>query len=69
MEYTCVEVRQGMMTLSEPTKSFRENAYQGNILHFENPLLDWSISNAVTKKIKMKTSCLIKKNQQTELTR
>nr|DAN60386.1 MAG TPA: Large Terminase [Caudoviricetes sp.] len=50
LEYTCVEVRQGMMTLSEPTKSFRENAYQGNILHFENPLLDWAISNAVTKK-------------------
>lgn len=50
LEYTCIEVRQGMLTLSEPTKTFRENAYQGNILHFENPLLDWAISNAVTKK-------------------
>lgn len=48
--YTCVEVRQGMMTLSEPTKAFRECTYAGTILHTENPLLDWAISNAVTKR-------------------
>lgn len=45
-----VEVRQGMRTLSEPTKAFREEAYRGNILHEPNPLLDWAISNAVTKR-------------------
>lgn len=48
--YMGIEVRQGMMTLSEPTKSFRECAYAGEILHPVNPLLDWAISNAVTKK-------------------
>ena len=47
---TAVEVRQGMRTLSEPTKAFREEAYRGNILHEPNPLLDWAISNAVTKR-------------------
>ena len=47
---TTVEVRQGMRTLSEPTKAFREEAYRGNILHEPNPLLDWAISNAVTKR-------------------
>lgn len=45
-----VEVRQGMRTLSEPTKAFREEAYRDNILHEANPLLDWAISNAVTKR-------------------
>lgn len=44
-----VEIRQGIITLSEPTKSFRAETYQGNILHPTNDLLDWAISNAVTK--------------------
>lgn len=44
-----VEIRQGIITLSEPTKSFRAETYQGNILHPINELLDWAISNAVTK--------------------
>lgn len=47
---TTVEVRQGMRTLSEPTKAFREEAYRGSILHEPNPLLDWAVSNAVTKR-------------------
>ena len=44
-----VETRQGIITLSEPTKSFRAESYQGNILHPVNDMLDWAISNAVTK--------------------
>lgn len=44
-----VEIRQGIITLSEPTKSFRAETYQGNILHPTNDLLDWAISNAITK--------------------
>lgn len=44
-----VEIRQGIITLSEPTKSFRAETYQGNILHPINDLLDWAISNALTK--------------------
>lgn len=46
---TTVEVRQGMRTLSEPTKAFRECVYGGDILHEPNPLLDLALSNAVTK--------------------
>lgn len=49
MGYLCVEVRQGMRTLSEPTKTFRELAYEGKIYHRENPLYDWTMSNAITK--------------------
>ena len=45
--YICVEVRQGVKTLSEPTKRFRELVLQGKIVHDGNPLLTWCLSNAV----------------------
>jgi len=48
--HTVVEIIQGPKTLSEPTKNFREEAYQGNIVHENNPLFNWAISNAVTRK-------------------
>lgn len=44
-----VEIRQGIHTLSEPTKNFREEVYSGNIVHDKNPVLTWGISNAVTR--------------------
>lgn len=44
--YEVVEIRQNIMTLSEPTKLFRELAIQGKLIHEENPLLDWCVSNA-----------------------
>jgi phage terminase large subunit-like protein len=47
--YECIEVIQGMKTLSEPTKSFRESVYQRNVLHDGNPVLGWAVSNAVTR--------------------
>jgi len=47
--YVCVDIRQGMQTLGEPTKNFREEVYQGNVAHNINPVLTWAIGNAVTK--------------------
>ncbi|USK85717.1 terminase large subunit [Peribacillus asahii] len=47
--YTPVEIRQGVRTLSEPTKDFREMVYQKKILHENDPVLSWAVSNAVTK--------------------
>lgn len=47
--YTPVEVRQGIKTLGGPTKDFRDQVYMGNIIHDNNPVLTWAISNAVTK--------------------
>ena len=44
--YKVVEIRQNIMTLSEPTKLFRELTIQGKLIHEENPLLDWCVSNA-----------------------
>lgn len=47
--YTCIEIVQGMKTLSEPTKDFREAAYNKRVIHDGNPVLGWAISNAVTR--------------------
>lgn len=44
--YTVAEIRQNIMTLSEPTKLFREMVMQGKLIHEENPCLDWCVSNA-----------------------
>ena len=47
--FTMVEIRQGTRTLSEPTKNFRELALSGKIIHNNNPVLSWAMSNAVTR--------------------
>lgn len=47
--YTVVEIRQGIQTLGSATKDFREQAYQGNVIHNNNPVLTWALSNAVTR--------------------
>jgi phage terminase large subunit-like protein len=47
--FEMVEIRQGIRTLSEPTKNFREEVYAGNIIHNNNPVLTWAVGNAVTR--------------------
>lgn len=47
--FEMVEIRQGIHTLSEPTKNFREEVYSGNVIHDGNPVLTWAIGNAVTR--------------------
>ena len=47
--YTMIEIRQGMATLSDPTKDFREQVYQKKVIHNNNPVLNWATSNAITK--------------------
>jgi phage terminase large subunit-like protein len=42
-----VEIRQGVQTLSEPTKKFRELVLQDRIVHDGSPLLTWCLENAV----------------------
>lgn len=45
--YTCVEVRQGPLTLTEPTEDFRKCVYDGNMIHTNDGLFNWSMGNAV----------------------
>ena len=47
--YTIVEIRQGVQTLSEPTKNFRDCVLSKQIIHDNNPVLNWALSNAVQK--------------------
>lgn len=45
--YERVEIRQGVQTLSEPTKLFRDLVLKGRIVHDGSPLLTWCLSNAI----------------------
>lgn len=47
--YTMVEIRQGIPTLGEPTKDFRDLVMAGRVIHDDNPMLTWAMSNAVTR--------------------
>ncbi|MGG4030964.1 terminase TerL endonuclease subunit [Bacillus subtilis] len=46
---TTVEMPQRINHLSLPTKSFRENVYEGKVIHSDDPVLTWAINNAITK--------------------
>src|SRR5690606_12305911 len=48
-EFTMVEIPQRLNHLSEPTKNFREMAYQKELIHNNNPVLNFAIGNAIEK--------------------
>lgn len=47
--YPMLEVRQGTLTLNVPTRTFREQVFEGNILHKKNKILTHSVNNAILK--------------------
>ncbi len=47
--YEVVEITQGMRTLAGPTKDFRDQVYQGKVVHDGNPVLTWAMGNAITR--------------------
>lgn len=47
--YPMLEVRQGTLTLNVPTRTFREQVFEKNILHRKNTILTHAVNNAVTK--------------------
>jgi len=47
--FVLVAVRQGYATLSEPTKDILALVYQKRIIHNQNPVLTWAISNCITR--------------------
>lgn len=44
-----IEVRQGVFTLNTPTRTFREQLFDGNIIHAQNELLSTAVNNAILK--------------------
>ena len=63
---TVVEIIQGIKTLSEPTKDFREMVYQGRVVHENNPVLSWAISNAVADEIDRNKNIILNKKKSKE---
>lgn len=61
--FTTVEIVQGIKTLSEPTKNFRELVYQKRIVHDSNPVLSWAISNAVVDTIDRNENIILNKKR------
>lgn len=47
--YNVQEVFQSYKHLNEATQGFREQVYEGNILYLRNPVLNYAMSNAVTR--------------------
>lgn len=47
--YTMVEIRQGVRTLSEPTKYLRELVKSRRLIHNGDRLLTWAVGNAVVR--------------------
>ena len=48
-QWTPIEVPQSYMGLSPATKDFRAKVYNKKIIHENDPVLTWAISNAVTR--------------------
>jgi phage terminase large subunit-like protein len=65
MGFTPVEIPQGIPTLSEPTKDFRAKAYNKKVIHDNNPVLSWAMSNAVTR-MNAQESIMLDKSKSTE---
>jgi phage terminase large subunit-like protein len=64
--YTMVEILQRINVLSEPTKNLREEVYDGNIIHDNNPVLGFAMGNAVEKIIDHNENIMLDKAKSPE---
>lgn len=48
--FTCVEIRQGFISISEPMKDIEARVVCGKLIHYDDPVLRWAISNTVRVK-------------------
>ncbi len=48
--FTCVEVRQGFLSISEPMKGIEACVVAGKLIHYDDPVLRWAASNTVRVK-------------------
>lgn len=64
--YEVVEIVQGIKTLSEPTKDFREMVYQKRIVHDGNPVLAWAVGNAIADQVDRNQNLILSKKKSRE---
>jgi phage terminase large subunit-like protein len=62
----CVEIVQGVKTLSEPTKDFREMVYSKRVIHDGNPVLSWAMGNAVVDEVDRNKNIILTKKKSKE---
>lgn len=64
--YEVVNIVQGIKTLSEPTKDFRNQVYAKNIIHDGNPVIAWAIGNAIVDIVDRNMNILLNKSKARE---
>ena len=48
--FTCIEVRQGFLSISEPMKGIEACVVAKKLIHYDDPVLRWAVSNTVRVK-------------------
>ena len=61
-----VPIRQGTVTLSEPTSDFRAQVYAHNVVHDDNPVLTWAVSNAIADVVDKNENIMLNKKKSTQ---
>lgn len=61
--YEVVNIVQGIKTLSEPTKDFRNQVYEKNVIHEGDPVVQWAIGNAVVDIVDRNMNILLNKSK------
>ncbi len=64
--YEVVNIVQGIKTLSEPTKDFRNQIYDKNVIHDGNPVISWAIGNAIADIVDRNMNILLNKSKSRE---
>lgn len=63
--FEMVEIPQMLRHLSGPTKDFRANVFSKNVIHLDDPLLNWALGNAVIR-MDAQENIMIDKSKSTE---
>ena len=64
--YEVVNIVQGIKTLSEPTKDFRNQVYDKKVIHDGNPVISWAIGNAIVDIVDRNMNILLSKSKSRE---
>lgn len=64
--YEVINIVQGIKTLSEPTKVFREEVYKTNVEHDNNPVLGWALGNAIVNSVDKNENIMLDKKRSTD---
>jgi phage terminase large subunit-like protein len=64
--HTVVEIVQGIKTLSEPTKDFRDMVFSGRVVHDGNPVLAWAVGNAIADTVDRNENVILNKKKSKE---